>query len=389
MQIRPEAKMSMLVLVLGVIGVAVFLSAQAFCGEADTDQPVAPLAEEQQSDIPPVVAKIEDEVVTGEEFQQAMVTAMRMKAAQSGRDPNRQPDQPPEGFERDDAERVLESLIRSKAIYVLAQKDEISVSDEEVNEVLNETKARFPEEQFAQILEQRGMTEKDLKAKLREQLISQKFFEEKTKDVTVTEEEVEEAYEQLKEAGRMDKPESADVSHILVTAPRDGAEEDIAEAKKEIEAARKRVVEGKEDFGEVAKDVSEDPGSAEEGGLYEDVPRGSMVPEFEQRMFELPLGEVSEPFQTQYGWHILKVEDREEASTATYEEVKDDVRSALEERAKAQAFNEYLDTAVEELDIEILLPEKEEEDSVTIETPAPGGEQEEAEDDTELPDEPA
>lgn len=388
MQIRPEAKMPTLLLGLVTVGIAVFLSAPAFCGEAEGGQAPAPVAEEQERDIPPVVAKVEDQVITGEEFQQAINTAMRMQAARSAGDPNRDPNQPPAGFERDDAERVLESMIRGKAIYVLAKKSEIKVSDEEIDEALAQTKQRIPEEQFKQILEQRGMTEADLKERIREQLTARKFFEEKTKDVTVSEEEVKEAYEQLKEAGRMDKPETADVSHILILAPRDGAEEDVAEAKKAIEAARERIVKNKEDFGEVAKDVSEDTSSAPQGGLYENVPRGRMVPEFEQRMFDLPLGEVSEPFQTQYGWHILKVEGREDAATLAYEDVKEDVRAAVENRAKAEAFNKYLDAAIEELNIEILLP-KREESSVTIEMPQPGGEAEEGGDKTELPDDPA
>lgn len=378
-----EARRWNLLPMASAVCLAMLLAPVAIAGEAE--QPAAPIVQEEESQLPPVVARVDGLEITGEEFEQAMVTAMRMKAAQSAGDPNRDPNQPPAGFERDDAERVLQSMIRSKAIYVLAKKAETTVTDEEVNEAFEKTKASMPEGRFEQIMEARGFTEATVKEKLREQLISQKFYDAKTKDVTVSDEEVQQAYDELKEAGRMEKPETADVSHILILAPREGTEEEVAEAKKEIDAIRARIVEGKEDFGEVAKEVSEDEESKPRGGLYEDVPHGMMVPEFDKLLFELPLNEVSEPFQTRFGWHIMKVNGRDEAGTMDYESVKERVREAVETRAKGMAFNEYLESAVDDLKIEILLPRKEEADSTDAPSEAPEAENGEA----ELPDEPA
>ena len=62
-----------------------------------------------------------------------------------------------------------------------------------------------------------------------------------------------------------------------------------------------------EAFGDVVKDVSDDPGSKNNGGEYKDTKRGQMVPEFDQLTFSQVVGEVSAPFRTQFGWHILKV----------------------------------------------------------------------------------
>ena len=390
---RAEAKKWTLAPVFGAVLIALAIAPFAFSGESEQPAEPAPGAAAEENEMPPVVAKVEDEEITGDEFQQAMMAAMRMKAARSAQDPNRDPSQPPASLGREDAERVLQSLIRSKVIYVLAKKADITVSDEEVNEAFAEAKERMGEDRYKQLLQVRNMTEEELKKVMREQLVSQKFYEEKTKDVTVSDEEVKEAYDQLKEAGRMDRPETADVAHILILAPRDGSEEEVAEAKKEIDAIRERIVEGKEDFGEVAKEVSEDESSKPRGGTYEDVPRGRMVPEFEERMFEIPLGEVSEPFQSQYGWHILKVSEREEAGTMALEDVEEQVRNAVETRAKGMAFNAYLESAINDLDIEIMLPLREEaaEPAGAPEAPeAPAGESEEPEaEDVELPDEPA
>ncbi len=352
----------------------------------EMQQPPGVIMEEEAPEIPPVVAIVEGEEITGEEFQRAMMTAMQMKAARSAQDPNRDPSQPPEEFGRADAQQVLQNLIQTKAVFALAKKADTQVSDAELTEEIEEIKARFPQGQFEQILQAQGLTEARLRDSLREQLKAQKFFEEKTKDVTVLEEDVQGMYEELKAAGQMEKPETVDVAHILIAAPRGGAEEDIAEAKERIDAARKRIVEDEEDFGEVAKDVSEDPGSAPRGGLYEGVPRGQMVPEFEQRMFDLPIGEVSQPFQTQFGWHILEVEGRDEAGTAEYDEVKDRIREILEQQAKGEAFSEYLEAAIRELDIEIFLPAREGAGDPLAPVPEIG---EIMPDDGELPDEPA
>ena len=82
-----------------------------------------------------------------------------------------------------------------------------------------------------------------------------------------------------------------------------------ADALKKIQDARKRIVDDGEDFATVAKDVSEDPGSAPKGGDLGCFGKGAMVPEFEQAAFALKKGEVSEPVKTQFGYHLIQVYD--------------------------------------------------------------------------------
>jgi peptidyl-prolyl cis-trans isomerase SurA len=73
---------------------------------------------------------------------------------------------------------------------------------------------------------------------------------------------------------------------------------------------KQRIVEGGEDFGALAREYSEDIGSAQEGGELGWVSPGQMVPEFEQAMRATAVGEVSDPVRSQFGWHILEVEER-------------------------------------------------------------------------------
>lgn len=79
-----------------------------------------------------------------------------------------------------------------------------------------------------------------------------------------------------------------------------------AEAKTLIDELHTRLKNG-EDFATLAKEYTEDPGSKESGGQYEHVARGMMVPEFDKVTFELGLNEISEPFLTEFGYHIVTV----------------------------------------------------------------------------------
>jgi parvulin-like peptidyl-prolyl isomerase len=98
------------------------------------------------------------------------------------------------------------------------------------------------------------------------------------------------------------------------------------EAKAKIEAIRKRIVDGKEDFAKVAKAESDDKHSGEEGGELGTFGHGMMVPQFEQAAFALKAGEISQPVKTQFGYHLIQVEEKK---TQPFDEVKDELKQKL------------------------------------------------------------
>jgi len=123
-----------------------------------------------------------------------------------------------------------------------------------------------------------------------------------------SDEELKKEYDRL--LPQLSPPPQIHARHILV------------KTEKEALAARKRVVEGKEPFEAVAKAVSTDP-SAAEGGDLGVFGQGRMVPAFEKAAFALKEGEVSEPVQTQFGWHVIKVEEKKENTPPpSFDEVK-------------------------------------------------------------------
>ena len=113
-------------------------------------------------------------------------------------------------------------------------------------------------------------------------------------------------------------------------------------------------VKGGADFVALAKENSKDPGSKEDGGMLGFFGRNQMVPEFEKAAFELKKGEVSAPVKSQFGWHIIKVEDRRQKPPPSFDEVKERIlASMMHQKAQAAAASLREKAKVEYLDEEI------------------------------------
>ena len=143
--------------------------------------------------------------------------------------------------------------------------------------------------------------------------------------------------------GRFVTPEKREVSHILVSVPPDAGEDDVARARDRLSALRDRVAAG-ESFEELARESSDDPGSAAAGGGLGFIERGMMVPEFEQAAFALATGEVSDPVRTSFGWHLVKVTSVQESASATFEDVRDQVLAQYQSREAERIFAERVET---------------------------------------------
>ena len=141
-----------------------------------------------------------------------------------------------------------------------------------------------------------------------------------------------------------DEHERVKARHILIRfqgsrVPLKPDQKDLtdAEALAKAQDLRKRILAG-EDFGAVAKAESDDAGSGANGGDLGQFSRGQMIPQFEEVAFKLPVGEISEPVKTAFGYHLIRVDEH---STRSFEEL----RPELEQQAKP----EYLKGAIEEL----------------------------------------
>ena len=173
---------------------------------------------------------------------------------------------------------------------------------------------------------------------LRQRLLREQYFE-KTLKGAIDEEEAKKIYD-TKVAGMKSEDEVA-ARHILV---------DSEEKAKELRA---KIV-GGADFAEVAKENSTDPGSKEQGGLLGYFTEGQMVPEFDAAVFKMLKGQVSEPIKTNFGWHIIKLEDRRRKEPPSFDEVKTTIMNSLavrkaQEKAvelREKASVDYVDTDI-------------------------------------------
>jgi peptidyl-prolyl cis-trans isomerase D len=123
-------------------------------------------------------------------------------------------------------------------------------------------------------------------------------------------------------------PNRVHAEHILFMTVGKTTDAEVEEVKKKAEDVLKQVKKGGK-FEDLSKKYSEDPGSKDKGGDLSWITQGQTVPEFEKTAFSLPVGQVSDLVKTQYGFHIIKVLEKETAHTKPFEEVKDSLRAPL------------------------------------------------------------
>ncbi|MDZ7376515.1 MAG: peptidylprolyl isomerase [candidate division KSB1 bacterium] len=250
-----------------------------------------------------VVAVIENEVILQSELRQyALNIAFQMRI-----DPRREP----ERFEQLERE-TLQNLINQKILLAKAEEDSIQVEDRQVDSVLEEQINRMIQQVGSEqkLEEQLGMSISKLKRNFREEvrknLRVEKLQQTKFAEIKISRREVEELYHAMKDS-LPELKETVDISHILISIKPGNTSEQLARQK--ITELLKRVKDG-EDFAELCRKYSEDPGSAARGGEIGFMERGDFVPEFEEVAFLLEPGQFSDIVKSRYGFHIIQCLDR-------------------------------------------------------------------------------
>lgn len=225
-------------------------------------------------------------------------------------------------------------------IVLAAQKAGITVADSALEAEMQRIYASSGgEERFAQMLAQQGITMDFVRADVTKSLYARQYLDQYVyKDTDPTDEDLQELYS---------KDKLATVRHILLST-RGKSDEEKEQARNKIDSLLTRARNG-EDFSELAKQYSEDPGSKANGGLYENFGRGKMVKEFEDAAFDLPIGTISDVVETEYGFHIIKVESRTK-ETKPFEEVKEQLRQTAVANKRRDAYLESIAKLKQEYD---------------------------------------
>ncbi|HEX4846306.1 MAG TPA: peptidylprolyl isomerase [Geothrix sp.] len=175
------------------------------------------------------------------------------------------------------------------------------------------------------------------------------------KKLHVGEAEVKAFYD--KNVDRFKQPELATVRHILVAVKREGEPGGLgaAEAKQRIAKIQAELKKGAK-FEALVKKYSDDPGSKENGGLYEDADPASWVPEFGAAARTQPIGKVGAPVKTQFGYHLIKVEARKAARQVPFEEAKAVAEQGAQRERQAAVWSELMDSLRKEIPFELAKP---------------------------------
>ncbi|HSA94565.1 MAG TPA: peptidylprolyl isomerase [Acidobacteriota bacterium] len=233
-------------------------------------------------------------------------------------------------------DRGATQIVERKLLLKEARAAKTIVPPSELDQALQSEYGRAGgEEAFLKALKGADVSVDHVKASIGETLLINKFLQGiAEKGPKVDEAELRKAYA---EETKVDK--TASVRHILILT-QGKTEAEKAEALKKIEGILARAKAG-EDFAELAKQYSEDPGSKDNGGLYENFPRGQMVKPFDDAAFSVPVGEISNVVETNFGYHILKVIDRKK-ETRTFEEVRPELEAKLAQAKQGMVVQDYI-----------------------------------------------
>lgn len=319
------------------------------------ENPASPVAERSDGEIPEIVARVGEESISRDEYLTRLTELReRLYKRKTGSPPVPHVSNLPELTEEQKA-AVLNAMIEARIFGALAESSGVTVSDEEVDAKLNELKRRLvTDSEYQRLLQSRNVSEADVRESIRIRLVMEKYRDSLVENAEFTGGQLEQAYERLKEQGALQQPKTADLLQIFLPVDPDGPDPRGTAAHEDLGKIRERILAG-ESFEEVAKEVSKDPVSAPRGGLFEKVRRGQLGQSFDDRLFTIPLDEVSEPFRSIKGWHIMKVIARHEPYELSFEEAKASIEKMLLAARRNEEMAKKVAQARPTMDVELFI----------------------------------
>ncbi|HLG18029.1 MAG TPA: peptidylprolyl isomerase [Blastocatellia bacterium] len=289
--------------------------------------PAKPEDTGKNSASPGVVATVNGIPITAKEVEEELNRLLMSPTAHGGMDARR----------KDDVRKsALDELIVRELAFQRAKAMRLTVDADEVAASIKTIRQRYNSEQrFQRALKIEGMTENEFQQRVERDLLLKKIHQVEIEDkAQVGEDEVRKYYEENKVKFLL--PESIQLKHIVV---RIGARKE-PEAKKLIDTISEKLKKG-EDFFDLAYKFSEDEYRVV-GGDYGSVHLGQLDPELEAVAFAAAVNQLTGPFKTSRGWHIISLEKKQAERQLKYEDVKEKIKGGLQQKLRSKRRSEFV-----------------------------------------------
>ena len=315
---RSASLVNMKIKLLALLGAAAL--AFAACGESDITARAA--------------ATVDGEKITVDRLERQLA-----RFEETGQFEQLTAEQDADKVRRQFEQGYLSQIVRRHIMRPLAEERGLEVSGSEVEDSIEAIKADFPsEKEFEDALDQQGVSLDQLPELVRDQLTEEALREDVISEIEPNDDELQSYYDE-----NIDRYQQTKASHILIE--KRGLADKVAS---ELQDAKAKEIDKL--FAEQAKKLSQDPGSGEKGGDLGYFASGELVPEFEEAAGKLELGEVSDPVQSEFGFHIIRVTDRR---LQPFEEVRDQIAQELSGAEAEEAFQDLVVKAYEDADVRV------------------------------------
>ena len=296
-----------------------------------------------------VIARVGDEEITAWDFARDLQFRLAQMKATTGKE-----------VQADLRIRraLMNELIQERVLSIAARNADVSVDDTTLDAEFKERKDIFDsEEAYQAYLDALKLTEEQLKDHMRARLRIQAFIDAETGPIEASATEIEEYYALMKSQGTMTRTnDTRDIAVILFRA-KGGTDESWRSAEERANAARERLT-GGEDFAALAKELSDDPNTAPDGGKLLEMQVGSFYPELEEAMSKLSIGEVSPPVRSVMGWYLITILEENRPGIVPMEKVSDMIKSQIVERERKAKIKDIVAEAQKLIRVEIVKVEE-------------------------------
>jgi parvulin-like peptidyl-prolyl isomerase len=249
---------------------------------------------------------------------------------------------------------AMDEMIKQELVCQAAEAKGIEVTDAEIDTAIEEIRRPFKSaDEFDRRIQSEGFTPASYREHVARMIAAKQYLDEIRLGVAEVSDEDLEQYYRDNEV-RLTFPEQVRVRHVLLTWKPMGTTDDRAAIREQMKPILERARAG-EDFAELAREFSDDYATRQAGGDTGLFKRGEMAPAFEAAAFALKPGEISDPVETPFGVHILRLEEHREPYLLPLDEIREDLRAYVRDERMEAAVEQEIERLREQGEVEILI----------------------------------